>query len=362
MFSSCHIVESPNMLDEINSVPVMQVYLTPDNYSFLLENKMSDVSVPASLFINNDNFKCLMSAQGAGSRLYPKWNYFITLEENKNIYGLNYFNISAQTVDPSFFRTPLTNYIYRQMGFESFYTDYIFMRVNEKQNGLYLLNEKIDESFFAKRSIPVSELIKVTFGAIFTYSTENDIRDHFEKKIPDDNNFNNLADFIYALDTAKPGYYFSSLSKFIDIRQYLRYHALSTVINNSDGLTNNFYLYKTAQQEPYKIIPWDYDKAFDYNINLGLYGDNDIIRALFKNDSCVALYKQEMRNILTGYFTENNLYPVLDNLYNKIKDVYTLDPWLQTNGYDLKTEAALLKKFIAERRSYLLANIDNITK
>jgi len=200
----------------------------------------------------------------------------------------------------------------------------------------------------------------VAFGARFTFTQTNTLSDNFEKKIPDDKNFNNLADFINALDTTKPENFFTDLAKFIDIKEYLRFHAFNTIINNTDGLTNNFYFYKSTASSPYKIIPWDFDKTFDYNANLKLVGDNDIIRALFKNDSCKALYKSEMKNIAENVFNEENAYPVIDGIYAQIKDVYELDPWLKENGLNLENEIAKLKQFIKDRRSYILQNIDNL--
>lgn len=357
LFSSCHIVETDNDIDNITSLPVIQAYIQAENYSFLLENKMSDVSVPASLYINDKQYKCLIKSQGAGSRLYPKWNYFIELENKSSIYGVNYFNLSAQVVDPTFIRTPLALHLYNQLGFNTFTAMPVFLRINENQNGLYLLIEKIDESYFTSRNLPVAELIKVAFGATFTFKTKNYLPDNFEKKIPDDNNFNNLADFINALDTTGNDNIFSSLGKMIDIKMYLRYHAFNTIINNSDGLTNNYYFYKKTPHSPFTIIPWDFDKAFDYKINLKLYGENDIIKALFRNDSCKVLYKQEMKNILEKYFTEENLFPVIDENYNKIKSVYNFDPWLKMNGYNLEKEVSELKNFIISRRIFLLKDL-----
>jgi spore coat protein CotH len=125
-------------------------------------------------------------------------------------------------------------------------------------------------------------------------------------------------------------------------------------MNNSDGVTNNYYFYKKTPFSPYEIIPWDFDKTFDYKINIGLYADNEIIKVLLKSDTCYSIYKREMKDILEKYFTELNLYPVINNMYKRIKDVYPLDPWLRMNGYNLETEITEIKNLITRRRNYLL--------
>jgi spore coat protein CotH len=353
-FTSCHIAETENPTGNITVMPVIRAYTSGENFSFLLENKTNDVSIPAQFIFNNKPYKSIIKAQGAGSRYYPKWNYFVELEEGGKINGLSSFNLSAQAVDPTFIRTPLSLHLYNQLGFFTFIAEPYFFTINDAQYGLYLLIEKIDEKYFASRSIPVAELVKASFGAQFTFSTKNDLSDHFEKKIPDDGNYNNLAGFIHALDTVKTADLFSSISKYLNIRQCLRYQAFNIIVNNSDALTNNFYFYKKTPSSPYEIIPWDFDKSFDYKINLELYGDNDIIKTLMKSDTCRSIYLEEMSDILKKYFTEENLFPVIDKYYNIIKEVYTLDPWLKSNGYSLAQEVENLKKMISSRREYLL--------
>lgn len=350
----CHIAESDNPVEKIASIPVIKAYTSTENYSFLLENKMSDASIPAKLFLDDAPYKVMIKAQGAGSRMYPKWNYFVDIEEYKKINGLRSFNLSAQVIDPSFVRTPLVLHLYKQLGFVTFSAEPYFFCINDEQYGLYTLIERINEDYFASHNLPVAELIKVSFGATFTFNVKNDLSDNFEKKIPDDKNFNNLADFIYALDTVNPKYVYPVISKYINIQQYLRYHAVNTIINNSDGLTNNYYFYRKYATSPYEIIPWDFDKTFDYKINLSLYADNEIIKVLLKSDTCYAIYRKEMKDILTNYFTELNLYPVINYIYNRIKDVYSLDPWLRMNGIKLENEMTAIKTFITERRNYLL--------
>ena len=351
---SCNITNTETPVDRISTIQLIKGYTSADNLSFLLENKMSDASIPIRLFVDDVPYTGIIKSQGAGSRFYPKWNYFVELDNGEKINWLNSFNLSAQVVDPSFIRTPLALYIYQQLGFLTFTADPVFFSINDKENGLYLLIEKIDQNYFNTRNIQAAELIKVAFGATFTFAVKNDLSDNFEKKIPDDDNFNNLAEFVHALDTVQPKNIPTAIGKYLNIKQYLRYHAFNSIINNSDGLTNNYYFYKKTFTSPYEIIPWDFDKTFDYKINVGLYGDNEIIKVLFKNEECYALYKQEMKTILNECFTESNLFPVIDKIYNQIKDVYNLDPWLRMNGCDLQNEVKQIKNLITQRRAYLL--------
>ncbi|MCU7502945.1 MAG: hypothetical protein HF314_07720 [Ignavibacteria bacterium] len=357
--TSCResIINGPE--DNIASIPQLDTYISDGNYQILQENRFSNVSVAADIFAGREKLSATLEAQGAGSRYFPKWGYYVRLDNGQEIGGENSFNLSAQPHDRTMLRSILASYIYSEAGFEVFHSSHVFLKINGKPKGLYLLTEKIDEVFFAKRDIPVHELIKVIFEAKFSFTELNNPASCFEKKIPDDNNLNNLRDFIHCLDNSDNSDLFQRLGKYLDIRQYLMYHAVTSVLNNLDGFENNFYLVKDYPDSPYRILPWDFDKTFDTGINVGLAGNNAIIRKLLQNDSCLSIYKSDLRMILNSCFTEDRLYPIIDSVYIKIKGAYNEDPYLGANGISLEDEISELKRFIRERRAYLLNNIDS---
>lgn len=362
LFASCEISRVDGPVDSIDKVPVLECYASDENYRILQENKFSNVSVSVDVNTGRKKYDAQFEAQGAGARYFPKWGYYVRLKEGQTIEGQNQFNLSIQSYDKTMIKTAIASYIYSSAGFNVFYSSHAFLKINGNIKGLYVLAEKIDEDFFIKRHLPVNELIKVVFGAKFSFSEKNNLKDNFEKKIPDDNNFNNLADFINAIDNSEANNLFRDLGNYIDIKQYLLYHAITTIINNSDGFGNNFYLFKEKPNSPYKLLPWDFDKTFDPDAHLGFVGDNAIIRKLFQNDSCFSLYKTDLRNILNNYFTEEKLYPIIDSAYIKIKDAYSCDPYLGGNGISLENEISKVKCFIKERRAYLLNNIDSFNR
>lgn len=350
-------VSGPENVDN-GSIAVLDCYISEENQRLLNENRFSNLSVPADIFVGEEKYSARIEAQGAGSRYFPKWGYFVRLGNDKRIEGENEFNLSIQPYDRSMMRSALASYLYSSAGFTTFHSSHAFLRINDKDKGLYVLTEKVDYPFFARRNLPVHELVKVVFGAKFTFSEPNNLKDNFEKKIPDDNNFSNLEEFIHELDNAESSNIFTGIGRFIDIKQYLTYHAITSVMNNTDGLGNNFYLVKHQASSPYQIIPWDFDKTFDPQANLGFAGNNAIIQKLFTNDSCVTLYKAALKDLLENHFTENKLYNIIDSVYNKIKTAYGYDSYLGGSGVSLEKETTGLKAFITNRRNYLLNNID----
>jgi hypothetical protein len=69
-----------------------------------------------------------------------------------------------------------------------------------------------------------------------------------------------------------------------------------------------------------------------------------------------------MKTILTNVFTEAQLFPVIDSVYNRIKEAYDLDPYLGMGGNSLNAEVDVLKSFITQRRNYLLTNLPRFSR
>lgn len=353
---ACDTVTNNDPADQLSDIIVMDAYIGDEMYSVLLENKFSNIKVPGEVFISETRIPVYFEPQGAGSRYFTKWGYTITCRNGYTIKNLSRFNLSLQQYDKTKARTALASWLYRQTGFPVFNSDHCLLKVNNDIQGLYVLTERIEDGFFERRNINPYELIKVVFGAKFTYNQLNTLVDNFEKKIPDDGNFNNLAELINAIDTTKAEF-ISDLQRYLDINEYLRYHALTTIMNNSDGITNNFYLYKKKPNLPYQLIPWDFDKTFDPKARLQLYSGNELMDKLMKNKSFKTAYENELINILNNLFTEENLFPIIDSVHSKISSAYSLDPYLR-NVVSLDNEINNLKLFIISRREYLLQELD----
>lgn len=350
-FISCNdlIVDTDYSND---SLSVISITIKPEHYTELLENKLKDAFVPADLYYNNKSYKVHLSPQGAGSRFYPKFGLKVTLSDGL-IAGLKEFNLSTQVSDNTLIRSQLASHLYKQFGFLSFYSEVIFLKINNEDKGLFLLTEKIDEDFFQRRNKKVFELVKTVFDAKFTFMDKNNPEATFEKKIPDDNNFSNLSEFIHLIDTIDITKNTNSLEKLLDVDNYIKYHALTSIMNNTDGLANNFYFYKERGNSPYVIIPWDFDKSFNLQFKVGVVGNNHIIKKILENENYRKRYNDIVMLIVEKYFTEENLFPIIDSCFQKFKKFYNRDPFLYNEQESFETRVRLLKDFIISQREII---------
>jgi spore coat protein H len=358
----CSDTEFVQPSDSLSEVPVLEIKLTLDDLLTLRANRTENTEVAVKIGWDNEVFDGYIRASGAGSRYHPKWSYRIKLKDGQFIDGLNEFNLSAQVYDPTMVYTNIALHIFKQLGLPAFRSRHVFLKINNEESGLYPMIEIIEEPFFLSRNLKYYEMYKVTFGAKFTYIKDVYLPRNFDKKIPDDDDYGSLSEFIHAIDTCSNDNMQSSLGKFLDIADYVKYHAATTLMNNVDALENNFCLYSESPGGKFRIIPWDFDGAFNKTKTADLAGDNDIIRKLFKNDETFQQYKDELNFQLENIFTEEKLFPVIDSVYLFIKEAYNIDPYLGDGRYNLDSEIETLKLYIANRQQYVQNNINSLNR
>lgn len=358
-FTSCDDDSINTPSDRLANVPLMDIQIPHEEYIALLSNKIIDFETSCRLSYEREIYEAIITASGAGSRYLEKRAFRLKLLNGKFIKGLREFNLSAQAYDPTGVHNAVASHLYRQLGFPVFFSKHLFLRINGKDFGLYPLLERIDEDFFPKRGIDVFELFKLSFDAKFSFEGTNNPQFLFEKKIPDDNNFNSLIEFIHARDTSSNDQLENSLSKFLDVDNYLKYHALTSLMFNNDAFTNNFFLIKGTPHAPFKVIPWDFDKCFTRPATAPLAGYNQIITKLFKNQNLLNRYKEICLQLTETIYTEQNIFPVIDSTAAVIKDAYDLDPYLGKGRYIFDDEIQKLKNYIIQRRKFFIDNINS---
>ncbi|MCB2206126.1 CotH kinase family protein [bacterium] len=363
LLASCDTVNDSNPASAITDIPVLDAYIPPDRYAELLSNRWSDEEAAIDIFVGSTQYRGSVEPQGAGSRYHSRWSFKLELDDDSPLLsGLRTSNLSAQTFDRSRLRTMLATEVFAAMGFPVFAFHPVYLKINGQNLGLYLQIERFEHPWFDKHGVPVYELIKTGFGARFTYDGGLHLAQFFRKEIPDDDNLNSFGDFIHALDKADPDHIFEDVGPWLDIPQYLRYHAAASVLNHVDGFTNNLYFYRAAPGAPYSVIPWDFDKIMYEEHEVGLIGENDIIRKLLQNDSCVTLYKDAIRHVIDSVVVPEKLFPQLDAFAARIASAYTLDPKLGQVGVSLDHESNRLRAYLISRCNYFRANLDAITR
>lgn len=358
-FQACDNPTITEPAEALENPSVMVLYLQNDDYTKLLNNKNVNAYAPVRITFQDKVFTGKIRSSGAGSRYYGKWSFKIELRDNERIHNMKEFVLHAQVFDPTFIRTRLTSHIFRQMGFPIFETYYHYVKINTIFQGLFLVIERMEEPFFERRGLPLYELYKAGFEASLTLKNGTVPEQSFDKDYPDNDSFYSLYELIEVLDTVSYGNE-TVLEKYIDCEMYLRFHIINTLINNVDGFTNNFLMYRAEAGDPFLFLPWDFDKTFFDEYELGLVGSDDVIYKLLRNEKYLKRYKELSHNIIDSVFTETELFPFIDSTAESIREAYNIDRTLGNGNYHLDEEIEKLKTIITKRRNYFIENIDSL--
>ncbi len=357
--SACDDSVLYNGSELLSEMPVMEVFVDDDEYYNLLQNKTTNTEAPAKIIYKGKTSTGFIRSSGGGSRLHPRWSYLVDLNNNFKVEELNTFSLSSQSLDPTMIHTSIVSRLYAFRGIPVFRNKHVFLKINNQDNGLYLIIERIDEEFFWIRNIPTYEIYKAVLGADLSFDSQDHPRFTYEKKVPEDNNYAHLFNYINAIDTCSIANIEKCLGKYMDIDNYIQYHAISSIINNTDAFKNNYYLHRSTATAPYTFFPWDFDRSFDPVHDIGSGGENTIFNKLSQNQRIKEKYVLELQFNLDHYFREDIIFPIIDSTAMHIKQAYNLDPFLGGGGYNLDFQVNELKKFISNRIEFFRGNINN---
>ncbi len=338
-----------NASETFSEMPVIELYIDDDEYFNLLQNKTTKSDAPVKIFYNGQAGTGFIRSSGGGSRLHPRWSYRVELNDDFKVEGLNLFTLSSQSLDPSMIRTTVVSHIYALRGIAVFQSKHVFLKINNRDRGLYLILERIDQEFFNRRNIPVYELYKATLDSDLSFDAPNHPRYAYEKEIPEDNNYTHLFNYINAIDTSSISNIEQNLREYMDIDGYIQYHAISSMTNNIDAFKNNYYFYRISATAPYRFLPWDFDRSFGAVDEVGPAGENTLFNKLSRSESMRNKYMKELRYLLDNYFREDIIFPIIDSTAKYIREAYGLDPFLGAGGYNLDYQVSELKNIISGR-------------
>lgn len=234
--------------------------------------------------------------------------------ETQNFYGLHKVSLNNMYGDATLLKEYLSYKLMTDMNIPTPYYAIVNLYINNKNYGLYLLLENIDEplinrtlqednGFLYKPELPGSDLLYTKEYDSFNiddgdykdsdvYKNYAGIWDNVNEGI-DINNYKNSEknklnkqinstmswieelNSLNSSDNCNTDEYKESLEKILDVDEVIRYFAVNTFLVNLDsyqsGKAHNYALYlnKTA-----RIIPWDYNYSFG---NYGTTESTDMV-------------------------------------------------------------------------------------
>ncbi len=330
--------------------------------TFIIEQLGDNISVPG-------NIKKI----GGFSRQFPKNSYALTLDQPYSISGLEEdtdWILNASYIDKTFMRHRLSFDLFRKMDKSNIapQTSYVKLYQGAMYMGIYVLMQRVDQSIIAEA--PDSNSFLCMECPVF----RKDLMHHDSLNYPvtilsssgnTQKQKRDIIDFYNFLVNSDESHFAGQIVERIDLPNFIDWHILLLLTNNSDGILKNFALYKERLGALFNIAIWDYDHSFgrDGDNELNMLDRNvDISRSILfdrliedKQINYNFLLNKRYRELKeAGILTKEFLYQLMDKydaeIRGEIEENAILWPtdaiWYEdANGYS--EEISLMKKFIS---------------
>jgi spore coat protein H len=360
MFFSCSGITDPPEKED-PGITVYKLKISDDQYGEFVSNEFSGLEIPGKLCVDGEIYDVKIKHHGFSSRGRFKKNYSIEFETSDPVLQSKNVIMSGQSTDPSLLRLYLATDVFKEAGLKVSLTQPVVFYINDVSQGLYYLIEPIDEEFFIKRGIKVGELYKAINGnAKFSFRENKELRNGFEKRIPEDDSYYTLEQLITTIDNEPDETFPQKIEQLFEVDKYLRYMAVSVLMCNWDGIVHNYHLYKDQTTGKYEIIPYDLDFTFNIETNQTAFpGSSSLLKKLLGFQKYRDMYKQYFYEYMNGCFSISHLSEKIDEMKQVISKAYLDDRWLQANGYDLNVESEKIKEYLKERHIYIKEQLNN---
>lgn len=362
-----HIVDSqPAPAYNLSEI---HIQIDDESGTKLINNSFANFYVPVRAQIAGIGYEVGIRCQGHVSRSDARRSYKLKFSDDQLFQGRQKkLILSSQLRDPSYMRYKIALSMYRNAGLYTLDADLAVLIMNQAFAGIYLMVEPVDEYFLKRRGIAPGNLYKAIEGnARFSFENGYQVRSGFEKKIHEDDNYRDLEELIYLLDTTPDSLVKQTLSQIIDVENIINYLAVSVLINNWDGFVHNFYFFHHPESDRFIFIPYDLDMTLGIgcphtNLHVSGHSSKGVVRLFEKILSVPAwksLYKKQLNWLLDSVFTVGNISAQMELMYNEVADDYRKDYYLERRGYNLKNEMDQVLGFVQERAQFVREELKN---
>lgn len=311
-----------------------------DRLNFSIDSAITDEEYcDLHLSIGEDptpsTYKGKVKKIGGFSKKFPKRSFIIHLDSPISIAQLparNDWILNASYIDKTFIRHRFSFDLFRSMSPRNLAPRcrYIEVGINGDYEGLFVLMEFINIEYLNAFHNASSALLCIDCPVFRNDFVLNDTINYSLDLTgglsgPKDRAL--LKEFFNFIKSSSDDDFEAKLNKWIDLEEFIDWHLLLLLTNNSDGILKNFGLYKVDSLSPFRIALWDYDHSFgrdgDYEINM-LERNVDIKRSI--------LFKRLMEHPSLNY---------ISLIVNRYKELRTIGEWktdLLINKVDLLTE------------------------
>ena len=347
-----------NRIFDDSYVHLVEVTISDEDWQDLLANPTKKTKYKCDVKIDGIEFKNVAFSTKGNSSLNrvaeaPKkserYSFKINFGkyvEDQTYYGLDILHLNNTYNDATYMKDYMSYEMFKKIGIPAPLASYTFIKINNKNHGLYISTENIGESFLKRNNLSGNlykpEQEKGDNGASLKYTDDNissypNIFDNNETEVSEEDN----KRLISSLKTISEK---NNIETVIDTDELIKYYVVHNFLLNYDSYTgssiHNYYLYEDNGK--LSFFPWDYnmsqgafamteDETFivNYGIDSPLYKAKEEDRPLWNwiinNETYLNKYHEEYDKFLKEYLENNEFNNKVDETYNLINKYINAD-------------------------------------
>lgn len=362
--------------------PVCKLEVDPCDFELMSDNEYDEIELPARLELHGSVYDIELELHGDTSRVYDKKSFKLKFKEapfvgdpfREGIPHESYGRLvlKAMFKDQSLVREAITFDAWRGMGYHAPRHSHCNLHLNGVFWGLYVVVERIDEEFVARRGYaPGGAMYKgVKQKANFRPIYNADLSIGWEKKTHKKDPWDDLMELILTLqETPKtPESFLAEVDPTYPIDRYFDRMIWVSVTQNIDHTEHNFYLYRQPPELGawWVLFPWDADvslathwsikqSSFEFLWKHNLDGGNYYGRRLVAIDSLREQYVERFEQLLDGALHADTLAAIAENRIAQVDEdlVRDLERWPRPTSTTAEQEFDEIRGIIKERNPWL---------
>lgn len=331
-------------------LPIARIELDTEALSRLNSTVTAKVPVGGKVRIGATRLDAGVSYSGRGSLDAFKKSYELTFRGSTRYRDHGRYRLAAQSSDETGVKATIGFAAYAALGLPVPAVEPVALYLNGIYQGLYHLLEPVDPEFYALRGIPLANLLKAKYGnATFAPESLAKLEDAFDSKLGPETN-QDLRELILAINSEASPEANATLERLLDLDSFFAYIAVTVLLNQWDGFSNNFFLHRAPGSPRLAFTPWDLDRLQDtsspqaaYRTGASPFGSGTLCQRVFAVPEWRARYLEILRKALHETLSLQTMEARIDEAAARIREAFAEDLVLSREARTASAMAAGLK-------------------